>query len=344
MTWSKLLYQEDGYLNMKGILSVDVPFFFLWGGRGIGKTFGALKYVLENDIRFMFMRRTQSQADLINKEEFSPFKPLNDYLHMDVRPRVISKYNAALVDYVDGEPSNHVRGYTCALSTLSNMRGFDASDVEILIWDEFIPEKHDRPIKNEGAAFLNAVETIGRNRELNGKPPLRVLCLANANTLGNPIFLELGIVNIAYRMAEHEKEIYINRDRGLFLGNIMRSPISNKKEETSLYKLAKKESEFTRMSLSNEFSGEEVGDIGSRPIREYNPICTIGEITIYRHKSRREYYVTELASGSPVTFTSGETDRKRFMKKYHYLYTAYLNNKVVFSSKLTQLLFDLYNK
>ena len=50
------LYQESGYVNIAGILSLDVPFNFVVGGRGTGKTYTSLDYVVENDIKFMFMR------------------------------------------------------------------------------------------------------------------------------------------------------------------------------------------------------------------------------------------------------------------------------------------------
>ena len=84
-----------------------------------------------------------------------------------------------------------------ALSTISNVRGFDATDRDVLIYDEFIPERHERPIKDEATAFFNAIETIQRNRELEGKDPLTVLCLANANELANPLFIELKLVKRA---------------------------------------------------------------------------------------------------------------------------------------------------
>ena len=40
-----------------------------------------------------------------------------------------------------------------------------ASDI---IFAEFIPEAHERLIKNEAAALFNFYETINRNRELDG--------------------------------------------------------------------------------------------------------------------------------------------------------------------------------
>ena len=119
-----------------------------------------------------------------------------------------------------------ILGYTAALSTISNMRGFDASDVEMLIYDEFIPEKHERTLKHEATAFLNAYETINRNREMQGKKPLQVLALANAMDLANPIFLELGIVNNIERMLDKGRSnIYLDRDRGLLVAICSNSPI-----------------------------------------------------------------------------------------------------------------------
>ena len=68
------IYLKNGYVDIERILNYRIPFNFIIGGRGTGKTYGALKYTYENDIRFMLMRRTQAQCDLINKPEFNPYK------------------------------------------------------------------------------------------------------------------------------------------------------------------------------------------------------------------------------------------------------------------------------
>ena len=131
------IYLKNGYVDIERILNYRIPFNFIIGGRGTGKTYGALKYAYENDIRFMLMRRTQSQADLISKPEFSVFKPLNEDLGWNVMVKSISKYNSMFYEPGgDAEEMSHPIGYTCALSTLSNMRGFDASDIQLLIYDE----------------------------------------------------------------------------------------------------------------------------------------------------------------------------------------------------------------
>lgn len=331
------IYLPSGYLNIRGILSYKCTFNFIVGGRATGKTYGALSTVLEDNIKFMLMRRTQAQADLINKPDFSPFKPVCDDRHIEITTASVSKYNAKFM--LDDETI----GYTCALSTIANMRGFDASDVKLLIYDEFIPERHERPIKSEGAAFLNAYETMNRNRELKGKRPLTVLCLANAFDIANPIFLELGLVGTAEKMKQNGRELYIDRDKSILILLPDSSKIMKEKNNTALYKLTEG-SEFKAMALNNDFIYNPTENIKSMPLREFNPVVTVGEITIYKHKSKRLYYVSEHRTGNPPTFTTDEIGLKRYIKNYGMrFYRLYMQNCFKFENMLTKSLFELYN-
>ena len=342
------LFDAAGYLDIRAILATGSPFIFIVGGRGIGKTYGALKTAVEDKRFFMYMRRTQAQVDIVNKSEFNPFNSINRDEGLDIRPRPFTKYNSVFEahepDPASGEDMAEPVGYTCALSTISNLRSFDASAVDLLIYDEFIADKHDRPIKYEGSAFLGAIETIGRNRELRGENPLQVLCLANAVDLANPIYLELNLVNVAMKMKEKGQQIRKDGRRGYLMINLDVTPIGQKKKDTALYRLAADDSEFSRMAISNEYSFEEIGSIKPRRLVEYVPLVRIGEICIYKHKSDRLYYVSQHASGSPDVLTAGEADRARFKKKYYYLWIAYLDGRIEFESYLAQVLFERYNK
>jgi len=335
------LYQESGYLDVRKILSLGLPFNFIVGGRATGKTYTSLEIVIEDKKKFVYMRRTQSQADLINKPEFSPFKSLNRDFEWTIGTASLSKYNAGFYEQIEEDDKQVCigapLGFTCALSTISNMRGFDASDVETLIYDEFIPEKHERPFKNEGSAFLNAYETINRNRELSGKKPLQCLCLANANDLANPIFMELKLVRKAEQMRRKKQEIYINKESGVGLFILDKSPISNRKKETALYRLTKG-SNFEKMSINNDFSGEEIGRINSKPIVEYKPIVAVGEVCIYEHKSNRTLYVSTHKTGSPLSFGTGDTERARFRRMYTWIWDEYMSNNIEFEEYLCEIL------
>lgn len=335
------IYLQNGYVDIERILNFRIPFNFIIGGRGTGKTYGALKTAYLNDLRFMLMRRTQAQCDLINRVEFNPYKVISSDLGLNVGVKSISKYNALIYEDKGEDVEPKTLGYTCALSTITNMRGFDASDVKLLIYDEFIPEQHERSLKNEGSAFLNAYETINRNRELQDRDPLQVLCLANAFNIANAIFLELGLVGICEKMQNRDQEIYINKERGILIAMLDKSTISREKANTALYRIST--GAFSDMSLANDFAYNDASDIQSQNLKEYKIICTVGEISIYKHKSMRKFYISEHKTGSGDTFKSDEVGLKKYRKRYGLtLYNAYMRNNVIFESMLTKSLFELY--
>ena len=333
------IYLDNGYLDIEKILSYNMPFSWVIGGRATGKTYGALKYAYESHTRFILMRRTQAQTDLINKPEFNPYKAINQDLGTDIQVTSISKYNSRIFE--PAEDGEQLLGYTCALSTISNLRGFDASDCKLLIWDEFVPEKHERPIKGEGAAFLNAYETINRNRELKGEPPLQVLGLANAFNIANPVFLELGLVGRCEKMKNNDQEFFMDPKRGILLVLLQHSKISKAKADTALYRLSS--GSYKDMALSNDFIYNNSDSIKAQALKEYKLLCTVGEISIYRHKSKREYYVSEHRTGTAPIYKSDEVGIMRYRRKFGLILApAYVNNRVIFENILTKSLFELY--
>lgn len=339
------LYTHNGYVNIAGILEQGFPFNFVTGGRGTGKTYTALKYAVENDIKFMLMRRTQSQCDIINMPQFNVFNALNADTGTSIQPHKISKQNAAYyhTEFTDGKyiAKGAPIGYTCALSTISNMRGFDASDIDLLIYDEFCPERHERPIKHEADAFFNAVETINRNRELKGKPPVKCLCLANSNDLANPLYTGLGVLSTIDKMRQKGREEYRNKDRGLYIISLLHSPISKQKEKTALYKLTA-DTSFADMALKNAYVDDIPSCIKSLPLAECTPIVTVGEITVYRHKGTRRLYISTHKAGTVPTFGTDETSIKRFVRAWGWIWTEYLNNKVTFEEYACEILLTKY--
>lgn len=333
------LYMDNGYVNISAILSNNIPFNFIVGGRATGKTYTTLKTVVENGIKFLLLRRTQAQADLINKPDFSPFKSLNRDCGWDIRSTPITKYNAAFYSGDDGD----VIGYSAALSTISNMRGFDASDVELLIYDEFIPEAHERPIKNEGAAFFNAYETINRNRELSGRNPLQVICLANANDIANPIFLELGLVSKVASMRKKHKNIFVDKKRGLAVYLLDGSPISDSKRDTALYRLTHG-SEFQQMALNNSFVDTDNLKTVHRPLIEFRPVVGVGELTVYQHKGDGRYYVSRHRSGTCPEYATGPSDLEQFTAAYGWLKVEQLENNIDYEEIVGKILLTKYLK
>ena len=71
------LFLPTGYLDHKAVRDLGLPFNFLVGGRGTGKTYSGLLDMYENQFKFFFIRRLQVQADLVGSPDFSPFGPIN---------------------------------------------------------------------------------------------------------------------------------------------------------------------------------------------------------------------------------------------------------------------------
>ena len=341
------LYLDNGYLNIPGVLENEYTFNIIVGGRGTGKTYGALKYVKENNIKFMFSRRTQEQVNLIKQPVFNPYKVLNNDMHWNVQvspigPKVYGFYDSFRdIDSGEYHMDNVPFGIIAAVSTFSNMRGFDASDVKVWLYDEFIKESKDKPIKEEGKAILNMYESMNRNRELKGEPPIKFLAMANSEDIANPLMIELGLVTVATRMQKNHQEQYFDKERSIALYLPQRSPISQQKAETALYKLTKY-SQFNKMALDNEFVDVDLTLVRSAKLSEYRPLVRVGEITVYQHKAGNQYYVTDHHSGQCQTYTSGATDLKRFLRSYSWLWNAYLNGRVYFEEYLFQVLLEKY--
>ena len=335
-----LYHRESGYANIPWIYDRGLTWQAITGGRGTGKTYGALALVLDRAIPFMFIRRTQAQTDLINKPEFNPFKAICSDRGISITTRAISKYSAGFyIADEEGVPQGSPIGYTGALSTISNMRGWDASDVELLIFDEFQPERHERPLKHEWDALANAYETINRNRELKGRPPLRVLLLSNANTVGNPIYVGLDLVKRAARMVERHVELWEDLDRGIGLYMLSDSPVSRAKAETALYKLTAG-SAFADMALDNQFSADRSSTIiRSRPLNQLDPIVNVGGLCLYRVRSDPALiYASTHASGTPPEYEMTDTDLLRVRRVYSWIFLSYLDGLVECEDTLAESL------
>lgn len=302
------IYDSNGYLNTEGLLSQPFIFNFFIGGRGTGKTYGILKYILDHGLTVLFVRRLQSQVEIISKPEFNPFRAVN----ADVEVKSASKYHAAF--FLDGR----CIGYMVALSTFSKIRGFDASGIDIIFYDEFIPELHERPIKNEDAALFNAYETVNRNRELQGRKPVKLVCAANSNRIDNPVLQGFGLLRRLEKMIKTGKELYQDREKSLQLVYLSFSPVSERKENTALYR-ALHGSEFEEMSIGNRFAFS-AEKIKSRNMRQYRILFRVGDIGFYTDRQRsNSFYVRETKETAKNNYDTSPDGIKEMRMDFPYI-------------------------
>lgn len=330
------LYKEDGYINQEKIINrAGDVFIFEIGGRGIGKTYSIMQEILKLPAgrRFLYMRRTQREANMVSSLT-NPFKAL-----MNDNPDLNITYATVAEDLGGFFRDDELIGYAAALSTFYKVRGVDFSDVDVIYYDEFIPEKSARPLKDEYGAFQNAHETVNRNRELQGKEAVKFICSANSNDIANPIFIGMECVNRIAKMANKSIEEFHIPERKASIYMFMKSPIAEKKMETALYKFTAGQ-KYQEMAIRNMFDID-TRSVASRNLLEYKPVCQFGELVIYKHKSRSEYYAACHASGTvPVKYSTRDNDKKRFIRKYNNLYINYLAGNFLFEDETSMVLFE----
>lgn len=315
------LYNDSGYLNIDYVLSKHCPFTLVIGGRGTGKTYGAICYAIDNKKDIAFIRRTQTQIDMLSKPDLNPFQAVAFDRNINIHTAPASKQHSQIL--LDNEQI----GFMAALSTFSNMRGFSSEHTDLLIYDEFIPETHERAINNEDTAFFNMYETINRNRELKGRDPLQCLLLSNSNFLASPILLALGLADILPGMRDKGQTEYVNQSRGIALFNLWDSPISQQKRETALYK-ATAGSSYAGMALDNAFAMDDLRDIGSRSLKGCKLLGRIGPVFIYREPAGT-WYASMHGAGKPKReYEITPEDIRRFKRENPMCWTRIMERKI----------------
>lgn len=345
------------YVNIFDWKNPLYPFQIFIGGRGTGKTYSALCGALDKSVvpdNFIYMRRTANELKTIldddkRGEGANPFKPVNRNNQTNIGFRLIQDNIAGIYHREPGDNGKLMHtgapiGYGLALSTIASIRGIDFSDCSDWFYDEFIKERHVRAITDEGGALLNAYETVNRNRELDGKPPIRLWLLANSNDIYNPIFNELGIVSEVEKMLRTGKSDRYLKERGLAIHLLQPAgSFIEAKKETALYKLTKG-TRFYDMAIDNKFAYNDFSNISYRNVTGYAPVCAINDICyVYKKKGEKEIYVTYTPAKTPMYHTAQKNDELRFRREMgSWLQPFYVAGKMIFESyELKEMLVNL---
>lgn len=347
------LFTPEGWPNFSrtdGILSTGAPIIFMWGGRGTGKTYGALTDVHEHGTDFLYLRRTPQQAELIcASPSMWPWTPLNDDMGTHYAPYKIPKisgmYEVGNADAFtdEGTPIKPatMAGVVGSVLTLSRTRGFSSPHTDIIILDEYQKEEADYYRRGEGVGLANIYETVNRNRELQGRKPCTLLCMSNAVGMANPYYMQWEITDTVEQMIGKKQRVKLLADKGILLIDLVDSPIAQKKSKTALYK-SMADTDFYRSAIENQYSAEEKSLCISRPLREYYPVVQIGRCCVYVHKSRHKFYVCRHRSGEMPQYGTGEYERKRFKAVYSYLWPEYLQRNIEFERYSDEIFFREY--
>lgn len=266
--------------------------FAIWSKRGPGKTYSSLKYAYENKIRFIYMKRTDRDVDMITqgsgkdiKFDFSPYKPINRDIHSDIRAVKISDGFGAFYEFnSDNEPVGLPISYILSFNKIRQYKGYDFSDCDWIIFDEFIPQKGERLNRAEGELLLDLYMTVSRDRQARGKNMLKLVLFANAEEISTPVTNELEIVDdMADLNATGRTHLY-NEERGILLHHITNEEIPITKEEKSGIYQGMYGTSWYRKSFEGEFANNDFSNVTHRTLKRCSGF-------IHLHYKENDYYI-----------------------------------------------------
>ena len=271
------------------------PFCFFIGGRGTGKTYSVLKghhEAFEDAGRLLYTRLTAAEMDGCTTPAENPYKDVNSDCGWNVELLPTKGRTYIIADVERDEDGKIVEkreiGIARSIAGFSNVRGVSYRDVTTIFFDEFLPTGKIRrtpEIKQAGQLFLHLYETVNRNRELQGKPPVKVIFCANSFSLESSILNVFSLQKTLSEMRRTGQTRVTIPERGIYIDLCADQNISEHKASTALYR-ATSDSRFKDLALANQFTDTWIPLIKKKdPLNEYTPHVRYDNIIIYRHKS-----------------------------------------------------------
>lgn len=330
----------NGYVHVPNLINFleanDIPICVMIGARGIGKTYGILEYMLDNDIQHIYMRRVYEHAALCANPLFSDYMKISETKEYET-----SIYKMKGLKIFGVKKDEEFIGAIAALHQFATARGFNGANFKYCFLDEFIPLEIENSRPGTGKAVLDIYETINRNRELEGKSNFKFLLASNSDNLNSDILYQLGLISKFAKMNEKGKmiEVYDNK----LLINFKNSPISKKKAELQkIYKTG--QTDYYDMAINNNFKKLSRYNVKRQPIKEYIPIAKVGELCLYLHKTRPEYYCSLVSAGVfPKEYGNQKLEKQKFLAQNRQIFIAFLENRIIFSDETSaHLLQSMY--
>lgn len=162
------------FYNYNRILSYNIPVNVLVGERGVGKSYGAKKFVIDqfkkHKHQFLYLRRYEKELEEVFKKDSSG----KDFF-TDIRKNYgdVELKTKGRKFYYDGEVFGYAYRFT-QIQDLKSSSGWD--NIKTIIIDEYAIEKNRRYyLPDEGMILMSAFDSILRQRS-----DVRIFILMNA--------------------------------------------------------------------------------------------------------------------------------------------------------------------
>lgn len=290
----------------------DAWCYLVCGGRKTGKTYGALLDCLDHNMKHVFLKRCNNDVNMLcagnhlgekgagYEVDLSPYKAINRDTGEHIKAYKIDEGLGGFYRATDdGSAGGAPVGYVLSLAAVHKFKGFDLSDCDELIFDEFIPQPWERVNRKEGEQVMDLYMTIARDRHLRGKPELKLICLANAVNVFNYTCEALEVTDIIADMNIRKKETFYDADRGIFI-RLLKTPeeMMEDDKKTGIYK-AMHNTAWGHVAFDNEFAYNDFTNVGKLALKQFKPVVLLKYknkcFYIYLSESKGYYMCTSPA-------------------------------------------------
>ena len=236
---TQTLKSNNIFMDFNRILSYNAFLNFIVGERGVGKSYGAKKYLFKHFLKtgkkFVYIRRYKAELEEATlKDKIGIFF---EQIENDEVTHGHTFKNNNKTCYID----NKVCGYFYTLSTAMITKSSTFTDVDVIIFDEFLIAKGNyHYIPREVYHFLEFIESVGRLKDI------KIFCLANAISENNPYFREFNLT------LPYNSEFKTFKNGLICLWYVKNEKYREAKKESKFGKLIK-DTSYGKYAIENEF-------------------------------------------------------------------------------------------
>lgn len=284
---------ENIFYSYDKILSYNAFLNILIGERGVGKTYGAKKYVinrfLKKNKQFVYIRRYET--DLIESVGSTSDNKFFEQVQKEFPNHTFEihktkKIRKLIID-------KKVCGYALPLSSADSLKSSTYENVDTIIYDEFMLKEGSTQhyLKNEPEVILDLIETVARLRDV------KIFLLGNAISSTAPIMSYFNLT------LPYNTDIKLFKDGLILVNYIKNEPYREFKKQTNFGKLIDG-TRYSKYAIDNEFLTDSKSFIKKKGESKFYFIFTLNnkEYGVWRDKDDVMYISEDIDPNCPLRF------------------------------------------
>lgn len=283
-----IFYNYDKVLSYNAFLNIII------GERGVGKTYGAKKYVINRWIKkhkqFVYIRRYETDLEIsvgsTNDNKF--FEQVkNEFPNHEFKITKPKKVRKLIMD-------NQVIGYALPLSSADSLKSSTYDNVDTIIYDEFMLKEGSSQhyLRNEPEIILDIIETIGRLKDV------KIFLLGNAISSTAPIMSYFNVT------LPYNSDIKLFKN-GLILVNYIKNEKYREVKKATRFGQLIEGTRYSKYAIDNEFLTDSKSFIKKKGESRFYFIFTLNnkEYGVWRDKEDYIYISNDIDPNCPLKFS-----------------------------------------